>query len=187
MMKDYSEKILAYLNQATEPVDVEKIRIACGIGHWNTALKHCLSLLVKNRIQGQETTKGWIFWVYQKQYLEPWEEAIGTLERIEPNQTETTAILICTIQKRIAIALPKTNQLNKLIGKKIGILKTDDRKKPYTIRLMESHKNDYRNPSIAKHKFTVTGVSQNDILAGAFGSLSCAVFSSLKSVLRFTL
>jgi len=38
----YKDRIIAFLRKASEPQDVEKIRIACGIGNWNTALKHFL-------------------------------------------------------------------------------------------------------------------------------------------------
>lgn len=62
MESSYKEKILAMLEQATKPLDIEKIRTRCGIGNWNTALKHCLELLVERRINGQKTTKSWIFW-----------------------------------------------------------------------------------------------------------------------------
>jgi predicted Zn-ribbon and HTH transcriptional regulator len=59
----YQEKILKVLAEATEPLDIEKIRVAVGIGNWNTALKHCLELLLAKKIQGQKTSKSWIFWV----------------------------------------------------------------------------------------------------------------------------
>ena len=65
-MRDYEEKILNFLSNTTEPTDVEKIRKACRIGNWNTALKHCLELLIQGRILGQKTSKGWIFWSFTK-------------------------------------------------------------------------------------------------------------------------
>jgi len=58
----YNQRIMAFLNNAEEPLDVAKIRVACGIGNWNTATKHCLELLVDRRINGQRTSKGWISW-----------------------------------------------------------------------------------------------------------------------------
>jgi len=65
MVEEYKEKILNFLAEARaeEPVDVEKIRVACGIGSWQTALKHCLELLLQGRIKGQKTSKSWIFWI----------------------------------------------------------------------------------------------------------------------------
>jgi hypothetical protein len=140
MIEEYGQKILAFLNTTVEPIDVEKIRTSCGIGHWNTALKHCLQLLVKGAIQGQETTKGWIFWTHQENQLKPWEEVVGTLDKIETSETQTIALLTCTYSKQIAIALPKnqpdTNELGKLLGQKIRILKTDIPDKPIIIRTL---------------------------------------------------
>jgi len=62
MEEGYEEKILAFLSEAAEPVDVEKIRVACNIGNWNTALKHCLELLIQGKVRGQKTSKSWVFW-----------------------------------------------------------------------------------------------------------------------------
>jgi len=50
------------VKEADEPLDIEKIRQACGIGNWNTALKHCLELLLEKRISGIKTSKSWVFW-----------------------------------------------------------------------------------------------------------------------------
>jgi len=41
----------------------KKIRLSCKIGNWQTALKHCLELLLQEKIAGQRTSRGWIFWV----------------------------------------------------------------------------------------------------------------------------
>jgi hypothetical protein len=60
---NYDEKIVELLSNSTTPMDIEKIRIEVGIGNWNTALKHCLELLVAKRINGIKTSKSWIFWV----------------------------------------------------------------------------------------------------------------------------
>jgi hypothetical protein len=43
-------------------MDVEKIRVACEIGNWQTALKHCLELLCERKIEGTKTSKSWVFW-----------------------------------------------------------------------------------------------------------------------------
>jgi hypothetical protein len=58
----YKKRILAVLRQTKTPTDIEKIRAACGIGNWNTALKHCLELFIEDRISGEKTTKSWVFW-----------------------------------------------------------------------------------------------------------------------------
>jgi len=138
MVNDYKEKIFAYLNGTTESSDIEKIRISCGIGNWNTALKHCLELHFQGKIQGQKTSKGWIFWTHQEKHLKPWEEAIGKLDKVEDSETQTIALLTCTYKKQIAIPLPKdqpeTKKLQKLLGQKIAILKTDIPDKPIIIR-----------------------------------------------------
>ena len=60
---NYNERILGVLNQAVQPMDVEKIRSEAGIGHWNTALSHCLELLVNKQISGTKTSKSWVFWI----------------------------------------------------------------------------------------------------------------------------
>jgi len=60
---NYQQKIVHVLSEATEPLDIEKIRVEAGIGNWNTALKHCLELLIAKRILGTKTSKSWIFWV----------------------------------------------------------------------------------------------------------------------------
>jgi hypothetical protein len=54
------------LRKATEPMDVAKIRSSCNIGNWNTAMKHCLELMLDGKINGQRTSKGWIFWSKQE-------------------------------------------------------------------------------------------------------------------------
>jgi hypothetical protein len=60
---NYSEKIIQTLEKATQPMDIEKIRVEAGIGHWTTALKHCLELVIAKKISGQKTTKSWVFWI----------------------------------------------------------------------------------------------------------------------------
>ncbi len=59
---DYQKKIVKFLSQVKEPTDIEKIRVEAGIGNWNTALKHCLELLIAKKICGTKTSKSWIFW-----------------------------------------------------------------------------------------------------------------------------
>jgi hypothetical protein len=62
-MKTINQRIIAHLNAADVPLHVEDIRVSCGIGNWNTALKHCLELLLSKQIEGQRTSNGWIFWI----------------------------------------------------------------------------------------------------------------------------
>jgi hypothetical protein len=58
----YDDAILRLLATASQPVDVERIRVECNIGNWQTALKHCLELLYEDKIRGIKTSKSWIFW-----------------------------------------------------------------------------------------------------------------------------
>jgi hypothetical protein len=51
MANDYNEKILKYLKNVAEPADVEKIRVCCKIGNWQTAAKHLLELHAQGVIQ----------------------------------------------------------------------------------------------------------------------------------------
>jgi hypothetical protein len=61
-MKTIKQRITDHLKNADTAAHVEDIRISCNIGNWNTALKHCLELLIAKQIQGQRTSHGWIFW-----------------------------------------------------------------------------------------------------------------------------
>jgi len=73
--------------------------------------------------------------------LQPWEEIIGILEAIQTNTETVTAIISCTQNLEIALPYhkntPEANtiqNLNKHLGKKIAILKTDNPEKPLIIR-----------------------------------------------------
>jgi hypothetical protein len=72
---NYDEKIVKMLQKAEQPTDIEKIRVEVGIGNWNTALKHCLELFIARKINGQKTTKSWVFWV-QKDDLKAFGEVV---------------------------------------------------------------------------------------------------------------
>ena len=63
MENNYQQKIMEALRKASQPWDIEKIRHECGIGNWNTALKHCLELVISEKIHGLKTSKSWIFWL----------------------------------------------------------------------------------------------------------------------------
>ena len=60
---DYEQRIIETLQNALEPLDVEKIKVKANIGNWNTALKHCLQLMISKKIRGIKTSKSWIFWI----------------------------------------------------------------------------------------------------------------------------
>lgn len=142
MIKNYQQKIVSFLNKASEPVDVEKIRTACSIGNWNTALTNCLDLLVQGKIMGQKTSRGWVFWTHQETQLEPWQEAIGNFEALKISEDKVTLTLTHTV-KNLAITFPKEAPeaqtllqalKNTQKGTKIAILKTDIPEKPIIIR-----------------------------------------------------
>jgi len=63
MQNNYEEKIVQMLESANQPLDIEKIRVETGIGNWNTALKHCLELVLAKKICGLKTSKSWVFWI----------------------------------------------------------------------------------------------------------------------------
>jgi hypothetical protein len=66
MENNYAERIVEILTRAPQPMDIEKIRVDAKIGNWNTALKHCLELMIAGRIRGQKTSKSWVFWTDQQ-------------------------------------------------------------------------------------------------------------------------
>lgn len=78
MENNYDQKIVQTLEKTAQPLDIEKIRIAAGIGNWNTALKHCLELMLNGKIDGQKTSKSWVFWCKSKL-----EVPFSTLEKVE--------------------------------------------------------------------------------------------------------
>lgn len=63
---DYKDEILQILSEREVPCDIEKIRIAAGIGNWNTALHHLLELYIDGKISGLKTSKSWIFWTKRR-------------------------------------------------------------------------------------------------------------------------
>ncbi|MGA2627604.1 MAG: hypothetical protein ABSF63_11200 [Candidatus Bathyarchaeia archaeon] len=63
---DYKQQILQILAKSDRPMDVEKIRVACRIGNWQTALKHCLELRIEGKIKATKSSKSWIFWTKTK-------------------------------------------------------------------------------------------------------------------------
>lgn len=92
----------------------------------------------------------------QRMYLRPWVEVIGTLNGIETTGTDLIALLTCTCEKHTAITIqrdsPETEQqLKKLLGRKIAILKTDNPQKPLVIRIIpEPSKSSKTTPHTTK-------------------------------------
>jgi hypothetical protein len=73
--------------------------------------------------------------------LRPWEEIVGVLKTVETDTETVTAIISCTQNLEIALPYPKDTteattiqNLNKHLGQKIAILKTDIPEKPLIIR-----------------------------------------------------
>ena len=132
MSREYQKRIINFLNETAGPVDVEKIRKNCRIANWNTALKHCLQLLIQGKIKGEETSKGWLFWIHQPIHLQPWEEAIGNFIDLRINEDSITLVL--TTQKTLHLTFPSDTPEAQTIlqtlkntpkGTKIAILRTD--------------------------------------------------------------
>ena len=141
MTGDSKAKILTFLSEVSDPVDVEKIRTSCGIGNWNTALKHCLELLIQGKIKGQKTSRGWVFWTHQETQLEPWQEAIGTYEGLQINDEKIT--LTISTHRNITLTFPsdtpEAETLTQALketpkGTKIALLATDNPQKPLIIK-----------------------------------------------------
>ena len=132
------------MDAAADPVDIEKIRKARGIGDWNTALNYCLTLLIEGKISGQKTSEGWIFSAHQETRLQPWQEVIGTYEALEVGEynviltlSRTCRNLKITFVKSSAEAKKLTQTLiNTAKGTKIALLKTDDPQKPLLLRVL---------------------------------------------------
>jgi FtsZ-binding cell division protein ZapB len=59
---NYREKVLQVVQEARQPVDAENVRVQAGISNWQTSLKHLLELVVQGKINGEKTSKSWIFW-----------------------------------------------------------------------------------------------------------------------------
>lgn len=81
----------------------------------------------------------------QTVHPKPWDEIVGTLSGIETTDTDVIALLTCTLEKHTAVTLqkdsPETQQLKKLLGRKIAILKTENPQEPLVIRaIAESNK-----------------------------------------------
>jgi hypothetical protein len=105
----------------------------------------------------------------QKMYLAPWNEVLGTLNGIETADTELIAFLTCTSEKHTAIAIqrePETEQqLRKLLGQKVAILRTDNPQTPLIIRPINNTKTptttDVTGKEKAKPRIRPIGVGRN--------------------------
>jgi hypothetical protein len=103
--------------------------------------------------------------------LQPWEEVVGTLKTIEEGNQTISAIISCTQNLEIALQYPKDTleaetlqNLNKHLGRKIAILKTDNLEKPLIIR-------SYSEPAVAKNKVSARLSVRRMMLTVLRGSL----------------
>ena len=62
-MEGYKEEIKRVLKDSPIALHVETIRKRVRIGHWNTASRHCLEMLMVDEIKGLKTSNGWVFWI----------------------------------------------------------------------------------------------------------------------------
>jgi len=82
----------------------------------------------------------------QSMFLPLWTEIGGTLNGTEATDTDLTAHFTCTVEKHYAITIqnsPETEQLQqqlkKLTGQKIALIRTDNPKKPYAVKAISKH------------------------------------------------
>ncbi len=59
----YHERIMEILNESDIPMDVENVRLKAGLKNWESTKAMLLELVLQGRIEGQKTTKSWIFWI----------------------------------------------------------------------------------------------------------------------------
>ena len=62
----YKDKIRDVLAESTMPMDVENVRQRTGLKNWESTKAILLEMVLLGAIAGQQTTKGWIFWVKPK-------------------------------------------------------------------------------------------------------------------------
>jgi hypothetical protein len=57
------ERIKDVLEKSMIPMDVENVRVRSGLKNWESTKALLLEMTLQGVIQGQKTTKSWIFWV----------------------------------------------------------------------------------------------------------------------------
>jgi len=58
----HQQKIMEVLGEAMMPMDVENVRVQVGMKNWESTKSILLEMVLQGSIEGQKTTKGWIFW-----------------------------------------------------------------------------------------------------------------------------
>jgi len=62
----HHQKIVEVLTEAKMPMDVENVRMQLGMKNWESTKSNLLEMVLQGSIEGQKTTKGWIFWTTEK-------------------------------------------------------------------------------------------------------------------------
>ncbi len=57
------QRIVNVLSEAKMPMDVENVRLKTGLKNWESTKSILLELVLQEKILGQKTTRGWIFWL----------------------------------------------------------------------------------------------------------------------------
>lgn len=71
--------------------------------------------------------------------LQPWEEVVGFLRSLINNEDGTLTQIMDTRTRSMRVGLHGCMEnFEMLIGKMVGVLRTDDPKKPYVVRRIET-------------------------------------------------
>jgi hypothetical protein len=62
----HHQKIREVLGEALMPMDVENVRVQAGMKNWESTKSILLEMVLQGTIEGEKTTKGWIFWTNEK-------------------------------------------------------------------------------------------------------------------------
>jgi len=61
--KPAKERVRDVLKESSIPMDVENVRLGAGLKNWESTKAILLEMVLQGAIQGQKTTKSWVFWV----------------------------------------------------------------------------------------------------------------------------
>lgn len=59
----HKQRISNILRESSIPMDVENVRMRAGLKNWESTKAILLEMVLQGAIQGQKTTKSWVFWV----------------------------------------------------------------------------------------------------------------------------
>ncbi|MEM3646462.1 MAG: hypothetical protein QXM87_08985 [Candidatus Bathyarchaeia archaeon] len=72
-----------------------------------------------------------------------WEEIVGRLKALMNNGDGTTTLIFMVNLRVVKVKVPDETQVSsKLLGRRVGLLRTDDPGRPYIIRVIEMNKGD---------------------------------------------